>query len=336
LWVSRHPLNNSLVVFIHGIWGSRWATWQSYVDFFQRLPVERPLIRSYDVYLFNYATRRLRQPPLYTVVQELGNFLDDHKDRYDSIVFVCHSQGGIVGKLYILNELRAGRGGNMKIDMILTLNTPHRGADCRNPIVLLGILSGFFLSKIMIVRKFHFFRQLYDLAPFSDNIRLLKQHWGYPYILRYQPTSVTPRSRYIRSVAISGLKDWLVSKRSAEGFEVDEKNSLFTGHSVDALVVAEDIGRYLSQQDDGPRRVKEELRDIYASPERLKSFRKDFFEEAQSILHENLGPGTPASYIRRRASCFVDEFRTRFNRRPLRALRLIEAFKTYVGKVLND
>jgi pimeloyl-ACP methyl ester carboxylesterase len=98
VWVSRHPLNNSLAVFVHGIWGSRWATWRSHLDFFQRIYKQRPALTSFDIYFFHYKTG-IQQPPLYPVItKQLKEFLDKEGGRYDTVVLVCHSQGGIVGR----------------------------------------------------------------------------------------------------------------------------------------------------------------------------------------------------------------------------------------------
>src|SRR5262245_16115241 len=134
MWVSRHPLNNSLAIFIHGIWGSRWHTWRSYVDFFQRLPSEMAQLRGFDVYLFTYDSPYFgAQPPIRDVaVRELRIFIEREKSRYDTVILVGHSQGGLVAKLYIVEELLQGHAQTMPVDFIITLNTPHRGANWKN------------------------------------------------------------------------------------------------------------------------------------------------------------------------------------------------------------
>lgn len=183
MWVSRHPLNNSLAVFVHGIWGSRWVTWKSQVDFFQRIHKQRPALSSYDVFLFNYDTGKFRQPPLYpNITNALKTFLEQEGERYDAIALVCHSQGGIVGKRYILEELIKGRGDGLKVDLIVTLNTPHRGARwCVHP-ALFGAGAVNLVSRL---RRGNLLRQMAELHALSGNVRFLKRNWGQPYIFDY-------------------------------------------------------------------------------------------------------------------------------------------------------
>jgi len=217
----------------------------------------------------------------------------------------------------------------MKIDMILTLNTPHRGPYWWNPFVPLA----WSLNKVWVVRKLLLLRQLADLAPWSENLTFLQQNWKPPHLAALG-SPATEESRYIYSVAISGLKDWFVSKRSAERFEgTDERNSLYSGHSVDDPEVAKEVGRYLYQHQN-PVEVERELRKIYSQPGLLNDYRKRCLgEAAAAIKADGFAPGY---YVDRRAACFVDDFKDALDRHPLRKLGLIEAFRTYVKKVLED
>jgi pimeloyl-ACP methyl ester carboxylesterase len=336
VWISRHPLNNSLVVFIHGIWGSRWSTWKSYVDFFQRIPTEKPLIRNYDVYLFNYKTNKIRQPPLRpTVVRDLRIFLAEQNEKYETIVLVCHSQGGLVAKIYLLEELRRNRGKELKVDMILTLNSPHRGANWRHWAVCLGLLLGLVLKKLWVIDKFFILRQLADMAPNSENIQFLRDNWGFRYISPYPNEPATESRRYIRTIAISGLKDRLVSKASAEGYDVDDRDANFSGHGVDSDEVAAIVGYYLSQHEK-PTAVTRELVDIYMSADLFNTHKQHCLANASQIINLYPRKWFSADYIDRRAGCFVDDFFDAFMRRPLRKLKCLDAFKAYVKRTLQD
>src|SRR5712664_669912 len=172
MWVSRHPLNNSLAVFVHGIWGSRWETWRSHLDFFQRIYKQRPALTSFDIYFFHYKTG-IQQPPLYPcITNELKEFLDKEARAYDTVVLVCHSQGGIVGKRYILEELIQGRGQSLKVDLILTLNTPHRGARWwTHPALALARCA----NTVSRMGRGRFLRQMAELSAFSKNVRFLEK-----------------------------------------------------------------------------------------------------------------------------------------------------------------
>lgn len=129
MWLNRHKLNNSLVVFLHGLWGSRFTTWDWFPDLLQSISAER-IYCSYDFYLFQYKTGLPRQPPFEPfVLSSLDQFLiqPQVQGKYATIVLICHSQGGVLAKLYVLDKLSTGRGHELKVDMIITLNTPHRG-----------------------------------------------------------------------------------------------------------------------------------------------------------------------------------------------------------------
>jgi pimeloyl-ACP methyl ester carboxylesterase len=332
VWVSRHPLNNSLAVFIHGIWGSRWTTWRSYLDFFQRLPTDQPELRSYDVYLFTYPTPFLgSEPPLREiVVPELRMFLESQAPHYDTVALVCHSQGGVLAKLYILEELLQDRGQRLKVDLIVTLNTPHRGASLRNPIIVLGIALGRCL-KAPVIRKFYLLRQLADLAPNSANIRFLEEHWDAH--VSHTPGTGEADRKYIKSIAICGLQDWLVSNHSAEGFYADQMNATFNGHHVDSEALANYVG-YLLSGYENPADLNRELEQIYSIPQQLAQHRDNWIREASTIM---AGHGlVPETFIAARAHCFAHEFRRAFERHPSRKLTLLNAFRTYVHKMLLD
>ncbi len=107
MWINRHKLNNSLVVFIHGLWGNKSTTWRGIPELMQERFGAEPLIRSYDVYLFGYQSSWRLQPPLDPyIVSDLDQFLQGVRDKYSTIALICHSQGGILGKLFILKKLR--------------------------------------------------------------------------------------------------------------------------------------------------------------------------------------------------------------------------------------
>src|SRR5581483_11040189 len=98
MWVNRHKLNNSLVVFLHGIFGNRWASWNAAPeekgapDILQNWALQSQSIRSYDMYLFQYTTRYLDEPALDPVVlDDLHTFLQKERGKYQTVVLVGHS-----------------------------------------------------------------------------------------------------------------------------------------------------------------------------------------------------------------------------------------------------
>src|SRR5882762_270507 len=97
MWVNKHKLNNSLVVFVHGLWGNWSSTWRGIPELLQQLFPVDPSIRSYDFYLFRYDTSLLKQPALRPyVLDKLANFLKGVGGKYRTTVLIGHSQGGIL------------------------------------------------------------------------------------------------------------------------------------------------------------------------------------------------------------------------------------------------
>lgn len=324
MWIHRYPLNNSLVVFIHGIFGSKWTTWTSYVEYFQSLDRESALLQSYDIYLFNYATRALRQSPFENVVSQLKTFLDGHRDRYQTVVLVCHSQGGIIGKQYILNELTEGRGLGLKIDMIITLSTPHFGSWTLNVLAPLRMIPFFARRRVL--------RQAADLGSWSPNIHNLRKNWNKSYV---SPTPIAPgrKRRYIRSVAFSGLKDRFVSNASAEGFLIDEKDDVVSGHSVDSWAVVNRLARFYLERHEDPLALETQFKRERAGPNRAR-FEQGLIGEATAIVRQDV-ENPPVHYVSARATCCTEELGILLRRHPLRKLSLLEAFRAYVRRIIG-
>ena len=129
MWLNRHKHNNSLVVFIHGIFGSRWSTWRFLPDLLQLAVTDNARIRSYDYYLFEYDSSLRRQPDLDPfVISELHKFLEKRQHKYESVVLIGHSQGGVLAKLYIIQQLSEDKARSLKVDLVITIGTPHHGA----------------------------------------------------------------------------------------------------------------------------------------------------------------------------------------------------------------
>jgi pimeloyl-ACP methyl ester carboxylesterase len=330
MWVSRHPLNNSLAVFLHGLWGSRWGTWKSHVDFFQGIYERSPVLSSYDIYLFNYATA-LRQPPLYPdVMEELRAFVDQTAARYNTIVLVCHSQGGLLGKRYILHELIAGRGTTMKVDRIVTLNTPHRGGRLYLHPVLYTAQALNLLSRVW---RGLFLRQMAELTRTSENVKFLKHNWG-PQFISPVPVKATDHRRFIRSVTLASSRDLFVSKKSAQGFEIDSPDYGSASHAADSSEMADYVGKCLSEHED-PLALQKEIDSIYQEPVARMRHSQACEATAQRLI-QALGKPISSRYLSAKPTSLSEDFREAFVRHPLRKLSLREAFATYVQKVLSD
>lgn len=126
LQIAAHPHNNSVVILVHGIMSGRYGAWESAIDLIQALHrdgARTTRFSSYDFYAFGYPSGYLLQPPIRDSFQRLRDFIAD--PRYDSVVLIGHSQGGVLVKLFVIEELLNGRGRDMKVDLVFTLDSPH-------------------------------------------------------------------------------------------------------------------------------------------------------------------------------------------------------------------
>lgn len=330
MWVGRHKLNNSLVVFIHGFTGDPWGTWKHIVGRLQEGFPTDPLLRSYDLYSFQYDSSWWRQPDLRPyVVDRLDTFLQRHQADYDTIALVGHSQGGLVAKLYVIELLTAGRGLQLKVDLVITFGTPHLG---------IRVLDLFrWLPRVPVIGP-RLPRQFFGLGSVSANIKRLKEHWAAPYITT-EGTPPSADSRAIRSIAVAGAYDWVVGTKSASGFAADIHRFRSAAHP---------IVRSVGELEEVAGFIEDELKKLHAPPQLL-----DRIDEIRSInanleayvqaneawVAGRVGARRPALSSRGReiktASLLLD-FLTDFPRRPLRALELEQALRTYVERQLDD
>lgn len=96
-----------LLLFIHGLGGGA-ASWGS----FEELILADPELSSrVDVRFFAYPTGFIRYwfGPKYLELQSLadglGSALAVEYDKYEKVMLVCHSMGGLIAKRYIVDQL---------------------------------------------------------------------------------------------------------------------------------------------------------------------------------------------------------------------------------------
>jgi pimeloyl-ACP methyl ester carboxylesterase len=258
--VATHPFNNSVVILIHGVMSNRYLAWETVIDLIQSIHGEgSATLRSYDYYAFGYKSGYFYQPSIDESFARLQELID--RPRYDSVVLVGHSQGGVLAKLFILDQLmKKKRGQNLKVDLVITLDSPHRGPQ---PWIYPAVVIGGVWKHIPFLKRFPLFRQVADLGFGSKNLTLLKKHWTED-VIPQEPCPAEPARRHIRSYTLSGTRlpfppvKLVVSNRSAFGFEIDhpirdralQRSEWGLGHGVQAMkVYREQIEQLLSDND---------------------------------------------------------------------------------------
>jgi hypothetical protein len=325
-WINQQdPLNNALVVFLHGIFGRFYGTWGMFP---QRLQSRSdPTVKSYDFYLFDYSTSLLRQPSLTAEpLAQLRAFLSKVSPKYDTVVLVGHSQGGLLAKLYIIQALLEGKGRELPVDLVITCHTPHRGITlCNIPLAL---------RTLPVVGRLIQCHQLCELGSWSSVLRHLKEHWGPP-LIDDTPCEPTASHRYIRSITLAA-KDWLVWKGNARGFPVDTlDNTIDPGrcHSL-SIEQLEDVLREYLEKHGNPSSLLRQIRRLQEHPAEKANFAARTRPTVLSIVH-SMFPSMPPSQLSSAADLALDAFLTEFPHHPLRKLpTLDEALYKYVSRKL--
>lgn len=125
------PRGDVAVVFVHGILSSGQA-WTS----FERLIRADADLAALDIVRFEYETGVVRArpgrriPDLDTVARRLDTRFRALERRYDAVVIVSHSMGGLVTQRFIARNLQNGRGGRLvRIKRVVMFGCPTAGSD---------------------------------------------------------------------------------------------------------------------------------------------------------------------------------------------------------------
>lgn len=330
MWLNRHKHNNSLVVFIHGLFGNRWATWKGVPELLQREAVNDPLIRSYDLYLFQYQTGLLRQPPIDRfAVSMLGDFLRREDAKYDTQVLIGHSQGGILAKLYVLRTLLGPDWAALKVDQIITLGTPHRGVRLLNPILWLRMLP--------ILKRTTLWCQIGELASLSPTIKYLHNNWEQ--CVSPVPCRTAQGRRHLGSTAAIGAYDALVREESAADLSDQRHFVDDQGHSGMAKpspsqqvtdVLLDELRRHRN-----PAPILDRIRVLQADASQRNGY-LTAHADAVAQLVRLARPGLSLEGVEMKTVTLMLDFLEDYPKRPLRALDLSGSLSAYTKRALGN
>jgi pimeloyl-ACP methyl ester carboxylesterase len=126
--VRQDAANETAVVFVHGIFGNRIETWtsKSSAAYWPRMLVTDQRFDGANIYTAEYRSRMWeRGLDVEQTAQQLHWTLQPILASHKSVVFVCHSLGGIVVREYLLQFRIAPE----KVPMIYFFGTPSEGAE---------------------------------------------------------------------------------------------------------------------------------------------------------------------------------------------------------------
>ncbi|RZJ99806.1 MAG: alpha/beta hydrolase, partial [Flavobacterium sp.] len=205
--------SETAVIFIHGLGGS-YTTWNSFSN---KLHSEwnspDAFSLEYDDYytnvknypVFTFLVKNIFGKSIDKLAKHLDGFIKSVGDRYQNIILVAHSMGGLVARKYIINTLNKNRDVG-KVRALITYATPHHGSGIAN------------ISKALFCNPIHFFTfgslklfsQARDLSKNGKFIKSLNSEWS--------KLNVSSKIDFHRVV---GLSDWIVNEGSAS-FEDDD------------------------------------------------------------------------------------------------------------------
>jgi pimeloyl-ACP methyl ester carboxylesterase len=119
-------------VFVHGLFSSA-ATWGKLTDQISDFP---EITNQFDIEPFGYSTPRLawnplrRIPDLDILAENLRGFMTNMGERYERIVLVTHSQGGLIAQRFLSRAISDGRAAELaKIRRIVMFACPNSGSE---------------------------------------------------------------------------------------------------------------------------------------------------------------------------------------------------------------
>lgn len=119
-------------VFVHGLF-SHARTWDSLIN---ALTKEQTVSSEYALLSYSYASPRVlfnplkRIPDFNTLADSLATFIDVECAKFERIVLIGHSQGGLIIQRYLAKMLGDRRGRDLlKINRIVLIACPNNGSE---------------------------------------------------------------------------------------------------------------------------------------------------------------------------------------------------------------
>lgn len=138
LWVVRHPGQKStkIVLFVHGLGGHPTKTWGEFPEYvFRHAPDFDVGFYGYSSTYFSNLIPLVRKPTLALYAETMRGVVWQSLIRnlqYSSVVFVCHSLGGVMTKMLVqqIEDDDVERDEYFKrIHSVFFFGTPHFGSD---------------------------------------------------------------------------------------------------------------------------------------------------------------------------------------------------------------
>lgn len=121
-------MDDSIIVFIHGLGGSASGTWGK----FPKLIKQDAELAKIDIGYFSFPTRIFRLPffqrisGIQTLAQALSTQIEIRYHNRKKVILVCHSLGGLIAKQYISDRLLENK--PLRVTQAIFYAVPHNGS----------------------------------------------------------------------------------------------------------------------------------------------------------------------------------------------------------------
>jgi pimeloyl-ACP methyl ester carboxylesterase len=204
------------IVFVHGFTGTAADTWKAKDarHSFSELIESDPNFADHDVLLFQYKSKDLRPPSIPNIAGQLAFVLSDLK--YQRIIFIAHSMGGLVVMEAILQCLERGAAG--QIAGLLLYGVPMNGVEWAKyaQLVLKGaglVYPHFAWLEGLVTGN----KQVSALTKDSEFIEKLTGKWVRRVLNGGDPSIAADQRIAFPVRVVSGNDDWVVKESSARG-----------------------------------------------------------------------------------------------------------------------
>jgi len=127
-YVKQIPGNQSVIVFVHGIFGDSISTWTSQNGaYWPSLLSSDSFFSSYDIYVYEYPSRFFGGNFSIDEIADNMRLLFDADEilNYNDIIFVSHSMGGLATRAY----LNKNRDAAARVRLAYFYSTPTTGSE---------------------------------------------------------------------------------------------------------------------------------------------------------------------------------------------------------------
>lgn len=219
-------MNDAAAVFVHGLFSSS-ETWEPIVHLLRETD---EIVDNYDFIQFGYSSPKWnfnpsrRIPDFGLIAASLKTFMETDCETYRTIVFIAHSQGGLIVQRYLTLMLDEGRGKDLaRISRVILLACPNNGSEFLR--VLRNSISTFWMHP-----------QERQLRPYADSVA--DTHWRVMNRI-VNARSITSDSCPIEFHVYAGESDNIVTPASARstfpnwGALPGDHNSILHADSLD-------------------------------------------------------------------------------------------------------